>query len=129
MVVVDASVIVDIVSGSARAPAVAQRLAAERLAAPHLIDEEVVNALRRHALRAETDATPSHHALGYFAGLRIHRMSTELLLDRMWELRNRLSGYDAAYVALAEALDVPLITTDARLGRGHGTDVTVEVIA
>ena len=87
---------------------------------PHLIDVEVVSALRHLTHHAGLDASVAERALETFGLLRIQRYPMARLLRRVWSLRESLSAYDAAYVALAEALDLPLLTTDRRLGRSRG---------
>lgn len=108
------------------AAAVAARATAAR--SVHVIDmayAEVLSALRQKALRAELTVERADLALGSLAQLRLRRHSVRPLLSRIWELRSTQSAYDAAYVALAEALDAPLVTTDGRLARstGHRAEV------
>lgn len=97
--------------------------------APHLIDLEVTNVLRR-LVRLERVVPES--ALGALEQLRrapLRRYRHTPLLARVWELRNQLSSYDACYVALAEALGVPLITADARLAAAGGVRCEIELIS
>ena len=91
------------------------------LHAPHLIDFEVVSALRAFQDRRRVSA-----ALQDFAALRLSRYPGAGLLSRIWELRGHVSAYDASYVALAEMLGLPLVTTDRRLARAGGHRATVE---
>jgi predicted nucleic acid-binding protein len=95
------------------------------VAAPHLIDVEVVSALR-HALRRR-DVTPrqADDALSDFESFAMIRYPMTGFLSRIWALRSTVTPYDAAYVALSEALDVALVTTDLRLAhsRGHGAEI------
>lgn len=93
--------------------------------APHVIDVEVASALRRAALSGALGSTRAKRALDLFLELRMRRYAARLLLERAWALRDSLSAYDAMYVALAELLDVPLVTTDARLARTGGHRATV----
>jgi len=125
MLVIDASVLVDalLVAGPART-----RLASDNLQAPELIDAELLSVLRRLVL---ADKLPEGHALQALAtadrlGLRRH--PSRSLWPRAWELRTNLSAYDALYVALAEQLDSPLLTADARLARAPGLCCQIEVL-
>jgi predicted nucleic acid-binding protein len=86
-----------------------------QLAAPHLIDTEVVHVLRKHVLGGRLDDGRAAEALVDLDTLPLERYPARSLLGRIWTLRHNLSGYDATYVALAEALDAPLITSDRRL--------------
>ena len=88
--------------------------------APHVIDLEVTSTLRRLTLLRVISARRARTALGDFLELPIRRYPSTQLLERVFELRNNLTAYDAAYVALAEALDAPLVTTDDRLARSRG---------
>lgn len=117
MIVVDASVVVDalILDGEAAADAHDALDRDPDLHAPHLIDLETMAALGRALSRDEIDEPRAASALVAFGQLSITRYPHLPLLPRAWELRHNLTAYDAAYVALAEALDVPLITGDARL--------------
>ena len=87
---------------------------------PHLFDVEVLHALRRHALRGTPSKERSLQASEALRDLRAVRYPHAALFWRIWELRDNLTAYDAAYVSLAETLDAPLVTTDARLARSSG---------
>lgn len=126
MIVVDASVVVDDLVGEACS---AGRLATEDLAAPHLLDAEVGSAVRRLVRADVVDAGSAAHALADLAELEIERHPHQGLLPRAWQLRHSLSFYDALYVALAEVLDAPLVTLDARVAGAPGVRARVEVIA
>jgi len=102
--------------------------AAQSLTAPHLIDSEVPHVLRRLVTSGRLDQHQGHAAFAGFRQLIIRRRPVTHLLDRMWALRHNLSGYDATYVALAESLDVPLLTTNRRLARAPGLRCPVEVV-
>jgi predicted nucleic acid-binding protein len=91
----------------------------DRVASPHIIEVEVASVLRRLERRAEISTRLGVRALSELTLLPMLRYPTTALLGRVWQLRAALTPYDAAYVALAEALAVPLVTTDARLGRSH----------
>ena len=99
----------------------------ESLHAPHLLDVEMLHALRGLVLRGDVSWARSEEVREDFASLRWSRYSHVAFLDRIWELKDNLTAYDAAYVALAETLSAPLITTDARLARASGIRAEVEV--
>ncbi|HEY8705397.1 MAG TPA: type II toxin-antitoxin system VapC family toxin [Gaiellaceae bacterium] len=121
MLVVDASAVVDFLLASPAAQAVEQELdRAESLHAPHLIDLEIASALRRVVAERRIQAARGLDALRDLAQLSLTRYPAGPLLERIWQLRHTLTTYDAAYVALAELLEVPLLTTDERLARSHG---------
>jgi len=95
------------------------------LHAPHVIDVEAVHALRRLVRRGDLSLERALAARQDLRDLTIIRYPHVALVDRMWELRENLTAYDAAFVALSEALGVPLVTADARLARatGHGAEI------
>ncbi len=99
----------------------------ESLHAPHLLDVEMLHALRGLVLRGDVSWARSEEVREDFASLRWSRYSHVAFLNRIWELKDNLTAYDAAYVALAETLSAPLITTDARLARASGIRAEVEV--
>lgn len=99
------------------------------LAAPHLIDSEVTNALRRLVARGALADEGAAAAFEGFLALQFARYPADHLRPRMWDLRHNLSGYDATYVALAEATGaVALITTDVRLANAPGVTCPVELM-
>ena len=100
----------------------------ELIQAPHLIDSEVASAIRRHVRVGDLDAAAGWNLLHTFRWLAITRHSTFPMLDRVWELRDNLTAYDAAYVALAESIDCPLVTADARISRAPGLRCSVTVL-
>ena len=104
--------------------AIEQRLfgSDEPVAAPHLLDVEVLHVLRKFDRTSQLSASRAQQALDDLGGLAITRYGHELLRPAMWRLRNVLTAYDAAYVALSELLDAPIVTCDSRLARsgGHG---------
>lgn len=121
MLVVDASAVVDFLLAAPAAKAVERELErAESLHAPHLIDLESASALRQAVAGSRIDDARGLEALRDLAQISLTRYPAGPLLERIWELRHTLTTHDAAYVALAEALDVPLLTTDERLARSHG---------
>lgn len=125
MNVVDAGVIVELVANNLDP----DRLGDEELIAPHLIDSEVTNVLRRLVVRGEL--TEEQGTLGFdgFTRLTLTRFPADWLRPRMWALRHNLSAYDATYVALAEMTSATaLLTTDARLANAPGVQCRVEVI-
>ena len=117
MIVVDASAALSAVlnRGLAR-----RALASEQLHAPHLIDSEVANGLRRRVASGQLSAADGWTALNTWRDLGMTRYPVFALLDRVWELRDNLSAYDASYVALAELLNCNLLTADSRLSRAPG---------
>ena len=101
--------------------------ARETVHAPHLIDVEVAQVLRRYALRGDIAATRGLEALDDLEALSLYRYPHEFLLPRVWELRGNLTAYDAVYVALAETLGAPLITCDRRLAAAAGVRARIEL--
>lgn len=130
MIVLDASSVLCWLLGAPGAARVAEFAdrASGRLHAPQLLDLEVVQVLRRYAASREVRAARIDEAFADFRALPVTRYAHELLLPRIWQLRGSLTAYDAAYVALAEALDAPLLTTDAKLARSHGHGARIELI-
>jgi predicted nucleic acid-binding protein len=126
VVVVDTSAIVTLLLEDPPVPTLAARLSGLQLHAPHLIDVEFLHALRRLAARGRLATSRAAAVRVDFARLVITRYSHGLLLDRMWDLRDNVSAYDAAFVALAEALALPLVTTDARLASAPGHRAMIE---
>lgn len=127
MIVVDASGVIELLLPSDAADIVAARLfdSGDSLAAPCLIDLETAQVLRRYARAGEIDGRHGRDALADLADMPIRRYPHDMLLTRIWDLRHNLTAYDAAYVALAEALDAPLVTRDRRLAgaAGHGAEI------
>jgi predicted nucleic acid-binding protein len=103
-------------------------LLTQELAAPELIDLEVASVLRRQLSVARLDLRRAQLALADLFDLPMLRAPHRPLLGRCWELRDNLSVYDAAYVALAEALGTSLLTADSRLAKAPGIKCTVEVV-
>ncbi|HZS94285.1 MAG TPA: type II toxin-antitoxin system VapC family toxin [Chloroflexota bacterium] len=121
MIVVDAVAVVDALTAVEGSGALRAALAAEDLHAPALLDFEVVSALRGLTLSGKISAVRAEDALTDFEDLPIYRWPAgDALRRRAFGLRHNLSAYDAAYVALAEALECPLLTRDARLARASG---------
>ena len=130
MIVLDASALVELLLGTSTGRAVAGRIADPEVSlhVPHLADVEVAQTLRRYVRERELDAASASAALGDLSALDLERHSHEPLLDRVWALRENLTAYDAVYVALAEALDAPLLTCDGRLARAPGMAHRVELV-
>lgn len=101
----------------------------ESLHAPHLIDIEVTQVLRRYALAGIASVSRCEEGLAAFALFRVSRHSHASLLARVWQLRSNLTAYDAVYVALAESLGATLLTGDRRLANAPGIRAPVEVLA
>jgi predicted nucleic acid-binding protein len=127
MIVSDASLVVDFLidEGERGEWAAAEIASARRICAPHLLDVEVLAALRKRVSARELSSSRGLTAVRDLADLPISRYPSVHLLERIWQLRGRLTAYDAAYVALAEALAVPVVTLDQRLGRVGGHDAEV----
>ena len=130
MIVVDASVLAPALADDGDdGDRVRRRVRGERLIAPELVDLEVVSVLRRAARDGRLDGRRSAQALDDLEALPLRRVPHLPLLPRIWELRENLTAYDAAYVALAEALGATLLTSDARLSRAGDFDCEIEVLA
>ena len=127
MIVVDASTVVAalVVNGEG-ASVLRDRLRDERLQAPHLIDVEVLSALRRMIRVQELSAAAGDRAVDRLRRWPLRRHPHTRLLARAHELRTAVTSYDAVYVALAEVIGVPLITCDGPLARSHGHHATIE---
>ncbi len=128
MLVVDASCVVELVVGTPNAPMVAARLRQDQdLAAPHVVDVEVLGVIRREFLAGRLDATAADQAVEDLVDWPAERFGHRPLLGRAWELRDNVRGWDAVYVALAEGLGATLVTMDRRLGGVRGLRCPVEV--
>lgn len=130
MIVVDASALLEALLRTSAAKDVEDRLFAPRqtLHAPHLLDVEVAQVIRRYVASGEIDSERGRMALTDLADFPLRRYPHDVLLPRIWDLRNNLTAYDAAYVALAEALDTPLLTRDKRLATAAGHRAQIELI-
>jgi predicted nucleic acid-binding protein len=130
MIVVDASALLEVLLRTAAAPSVEARLFAsdrQTLHAPYLLDLEIAQALRRYVAGGDLDAERGRAALDDLADFPLRRYPHGFLLGRIWDLRNNVTAYDAAYVALAEALDAPLLTRDRRLAAAVGQHIRVDL--
>jgi predicted nucleic acid-binding protein len=130
MIVVDASALLEALLRTPAAKAVERFLFAPRqtLHAPHLLDVEIAQVIRRYAANGEIDGERGRAALVDLADFPLRRYAHDFLLPRVWDLQNNLPAYDAVYVALAEALDAPLLTRDRRLAAAAGHHARVELV-
>jgi len=130
MLVVDASCLFHVLTGAPGAEAVRDRLDADGdQAAPHIVDVEVFGVVRREHLRGNLDRTEATQAIEDLEAWPGERFGHRLLFARAWELRDTVRGWDAMYVALAEALSAVLVTTDRRLATATGPTCRIEAIA
>lgn len=129
MLVVDASCLYEVVADTASAEVVRAWLSADTdHVAPHVIDVEVLNVIRRAHLRGQLDGTSAAQAVEDLAAWPGERFGHRSLLPRAWELRDNVRGWDAVYVALAEVLGATLVTIDRRLATAHGPRCDIEVV-
>ena len=126
----DASALVELLLGTEQGRSIGARIAdpALGLHVPHLADVEVAQALRRYVREGELDPASAASALDDLHSLDLQRHAHEPLLDRIWDLRQNLTAYDAVYVALAEALDTVMLTCDRKLARAPGMTRRVELV-
>ena len=129
MIAVDASAILEVLLHTDRGVRIEDRLLSrgESLHAPHLLDVEVAQVLRRYAAAGNVTSERGLQALTDLGDFPIHRYPHDVLLPRIWELRHNVTAYDGAYLALAEALAAPLVTCDGRLASAPGHAARVEV--
>jgi predicted nucleic acid-binding protein len=130
VIVVDASVLVDVLLHIGPRDVLKQRLlaAGETAHVPHLIDLEVTQVLRRRTVGGRMAASRGRMAIDDLAALPLLRHPHDHLLPRVWELRHNMSAYDAVYVALAEYLGAPLLTRDRRLANAPGHSARIDLI-
>ena len=130
MIVVDASVVVSALTDRGRVGDVArQRLIEDaELHAPHLVDLEVLAVLRRKSALGDVSPQSADEVMGDVRDLAIQRYPHVPLMRRMWQLRENVTMYDASYVALAERLACPLVTSDVHLSRVPGVRCSIEVL-
>ncbi len=130
MLVVDTSALLEAIVGVNPSAGLIERLADDGdLHAPHLIDIEVLHGLRRLNALGELSDERASDARADFRDLALVRYPHVALSNRIWELRHNLTAYDAAYVALAEALEVPLVTCDGRLSQAPGHNAQVDLFS
>jgi predicted nucleic acid-binding protein len=131
MLVLDTSAGVEFLLGREPVgPAVRTRLAVpgESIHVPHIFEIEMASALRQGERRGAWTTDEAQRAFTLLRDLRLTRYPHRVLLERIWQLRFNVTPYDAAFLALAEALDAPLVTSDARLARASGATARVELL-
>jgi predicted nucleic acid-binding protein len=131
--VIDASAVIEWVLQTSKGAEIEARIfrkigESTRLHAPYLLDVEVAQVLRKHVAKGLLPASRGLAALEDFLQIPLLRYPHDLLLPRVWELRRNLTAYDAVYVALAEALDMRLLTCDANIAGAAGHKARVDVI-
>jgi len=129
VIVLDASAVIEILLQTEAGAPVGERLLETHssLHAPHLLDVEVAQVLRRFVAQEKLKEARAGQALRALRDLPVERYSHEILLPRIWALRQNLTAYDATYVALAEILGATLLTRDSRIQRAPGHSAQVEV--
>jgi len=130
VIVLDASAVVELLLATEAGRSIADRIDDPTLGlhAPHLVDIEVAQTLRRYVRDGALAPASASAALDDLHALDLERHAHEPLLDRIWSLRQNLTAYDAVYVALAEALDATLLTCDRKLARAPGIGRRVEIV-
>jgi predicted nucleic acid-binding protein len=130
VIVVDASAVLEVLLQTRAAPRVSRRIfaAGETLHAPHLLDLEIAQVLRRYTLFGDISLQRGSEAITDLADIPVARYPHLDLLPRIWELRHNFTAYDAAYIALAEALDAPLVSRDRALAVSAPHGVRVELL-
>jgi predicted nucleic acid-binding protein len=129
MLIVDASCLYELVTFGSQAEQIQARVTQDpNTAAPHLIDVEVLSVIRREHIRGTLDGAAAYLAVRNLREWPVERFGHRFLLDRAWELRDNVRGWDAFYVALAELFNGTLVTLDGRLSRAPGIRCKVEVL-
>jgi predicted nucleic acid-binding protein len=130
MIVVDASAVLDVLLRRSITLEIEERLFSpgESWHAPHIVDLEVAQVLRRHTTVGDMTPERGRQALDDLSALPLTRYRHDVLLPRIWELRHNATAYDAAYLALAEALAAPLVTRDVRLAGIPGHRAAIELL-
>ena len=129
MIVIDSSAVIEVLLRSQIGMEIEERILSpfENLCAPHLLDLEIAQVLRRYCASGDMSPERGQNALDDLKDMPITRYPHDIFLSRIWELRNNMTAYDAAYVALAEALPAPLFTCDKRLASAPLNDVSIEL--
>ncbi len=130
MIVLDASALIELLLNTEPGRRLAKRIADPRvmLHAPHLVDLEVAQTLRRYVLHGEISDERAQIALQHLTLLDLNRYAHSDFLTRIWALKDNVSAYDGAYVSLAEALGATLVTGDRRLTKASGTRAVIELL-
>jgi predicted nucleic acid-binding protein len=129
VIVVDASAVTELLLQTELGTRVEQRLGGDDLHAPHLLDVEVLSALRRLVLTSELRPERAAEAIEDLGLIRLIRHAHLDFVERAWELRRNVTAYDAMYIALAESLEAPFVTCDRPLGSRAGRLARIEVIS
>ena len=127
MIVLDAAAAIELILTTPTGAVVSRRLRGESVHVPFHFDVETMGAIRHQLLRGTLSEHDAHAAVVTLRRLRLRRRSIRSGLDRAWALRHSLTVADALYVALAEALNAPLLTCDERLARSHGHQAVIEL--
>ncbi len=130
MIVLDASAAVDVLLNIGASARIRARIEAEDydgIRVPHLFEVEILHTLRREYLRGLLSDERSEIALNRLSTMKLTHHPHTPFIERVWELKDNVTAYDASYIALAETLDAPLITTDGRLARSSGHRARVEL--
>jgi predicted nucleic acid-binding protein len=130
VIVTDASVVLEVILRTQTGMKIQGRVlsARETLHAPHLIDLEVCQVLRRYLHNRQLTADRAYDAMEDFQSMRIFRYPHQVFWKRIWELRNNMTAYDAAYIAVAETISAPLLTTDKRLASTQNHSAKIEFL-
>ena len=130
MIVLDASVVIEVLLNTPAGIQIGERVfdPDETIHAPHLLDVEVAQVLRRYARAGELDTARGLQALQDLIDFPLTRYPHDLFLLRIWELHHNVTAYDAAYITLAEALGALLLTRDAALASAPGNRAQIELI-